>query len=89
MLPRSAREPRLKRLAAPLALLLIGAADPAALLREQRAAGELVDAEQIAGTGLQVHIAELELGFHVSHGIGMRNVERPPDDATIDLRFTH
>ncbi|HTI31290.1 MAG TPA: peptidoglycan DD-metalloendopeptidase family protein [Sphingomonas sp.] len=49
MLPRSAREPRLKRLAAPLALLLIGAADPAALLREQRAAeGEAARLEQAA-----------------------------------------
>ena len=54
---------------------------------EIAATGKLVDAEQIAGAGLQIDIGELELGLDLGNGLRARNRERALGDAAIDLRF--
>ena len=55
---------------------------------EIAAAGQLGDAEQFAGAGLQIDVGELELSLHVGDSIGSRDPERTPGDAAIHLRLT-
>ncbi len=54
---------------------------------EIAAAGQLVDAEQFAGAGLQVDIGELELGLDVGDRVRARDAERALGDAAIHLRL--
>ena len=54
---------------------------------EIAAAGQLGDAEQFAGAGLQVDIGELELRLDVGDRVRAGDPERTPRDAAIDLRL--
>src|SRR6185437_8273259 len=54
---------------------------------EIAAAGEAVDAEQVAGAGLQVDVLELELRLDVGDRVGARDPDRALGDAAIDLRL--
>src|SRR6202000_109248 len=56
---------------------------------EIAAAGQAVDAEQLAGDGGQIDIQELELRFHVGGGVGAGYPERAAGNAAIDLRLAN